>query len=250
MTERGAANLANLIELGFDTITVNIAPNLYRDLMRIGFEKFGNWCKPTELALYSSVPRVAIDWGIPLACVGENPFLTFGTGSGSTDGNAENWYRFPSPDEIRRSGLRLIFLGYFMEDFHDLVNARFAIENGLEVREGADADPERTGSIYNFVALDDDFVFVNQFLKHLKLGFGNVTQQVSSRVRDGTMTREEALELTRRYDGKVDVAYIREFAEFLGLNEEEFWIVAEKFRNPDLWERVGNEGWKLKYPPQ
>jgi len=276
LTERGAANLANLIELGFDTITVNIAPNLYRDMMRIGFEKFGNWCKPTELALYSSVPRVAIDWGIPLACVGENPFLTFGTGSGSTDGNAENlitmntlgggdlmpyleegiapdllhWYRFPSPDEIRRSGLRLIFLGYFMEDFHDLVNARFAIENGLEVREGADADPERTGSIYNFVALDDDFVFVNQFLKHLKLGFGNVTQQVSSRVRDGTMTREEALELTRRYDGKVDVAYIREFAEFLGLSEEEFWIVAEKFRNPDLWERVGNEGWKLRYPPQ
>jgi hypothetical protein len=73
---------------------------------------------------------------------------------------------------------------------------------------------------------------------------------VSSRVRDGTMTREEALELTRRYDGKVDVVYIREFAEFLGLSEEEFWIIAEKFRNPDLWERVGNEGWKLKYPPQ
>ena len=37
--------------------------------------------------LYYSDPdregRVAIDWGIPLACVGENPFLTFGTGSGS-----------------------------------------------------------------------------------------------------------------------------------------------------------------------
>lgn len=276
LTERGAANLANLISLGFDTITVNIAPGLYRDMMRIAFEKFANWCKPTELALYTSAPRIALDWGIPLVCLGENPSLTVGTGSGSMDGNAENiismstlsggdlspyveegiltellhWYRYPSPEEIRRANLRVIYLGYYMEDFHDLVNAKVAVAHGLKLREGSDADPERTGSIYNFVALDDDFVYVNHFLKSLKLGFGLVSQQCSMRVRDGTMTREEGLELIRRYDGKVDPQLIRRFAEFLDLTEDEFWIVAEKFRNPDLWERVGNTGWKLKHSPQ
>lgn len=276
MTERGAENLSNLISLGFDTITVNIAPVLYRDMMKVGFEKFGNWCKPTELALYASVPQVAIDWNIPLVCLGENPFLTLGTGSGSIDGNAENlasmhtlgggdlspyldeginpdllhWYRYPTIEAIRRSGLRMIFLGYYMKDFSDLVNAKVAVAHGLKLREDKDADPERTGSIYNFVALDDDFVFVNQFLKYLKLGFGLVSQQCSLRIRDGAMTRDEALELTRRFDGKVDPALIRDFAKFLGLSEDEFWLVAEKYRNPELWERVGNEGWQLKYPPQ
>lgn len=275
LTERGAENLANIISLGFDTVTVNIAPRLYRDLMRIGFEKFANWCKPTELALYASVPRVAVDWNIPLVCLGENPFVTLGTGSGSTDGNAENlvsmhtlgggdltpyleegvapelmhWYRYPSVDEIKRAGLRMIYLGYYMKDFHDLVNAKVAVAHGLKLRSKADSDPARTGSIYNFVALDDDFVFVNQFLKYLKLGFGLVSQQCSMRIRDGVMTRAEGLEMTRKYDGKVDPGYIRDFAHFLGLSEDEFWLVAEKFRNPDYWERVGNEGWRLKYPP-
>lgn len=275
MTTRGAYNLSNLVSLGFDTITVNIAPGIYRDAQKKAFLEQGNWARPSELALYSSVVKIAIDWGIPLVCYGENPYLRLGTGIESRDGNAErlttmhtlgggdltpylsagiarkqlHWYEYPTPDALARWAGRMIFLGYYMEDFHDLVNAKIAIEHGLRTRTGPHADPARTGSIYNFSALDDDFVIVNQYFKYLKLGFGLVSQDCSLRIRDSLMTREEALDLVRRYDGKCDEYYIRRFCAYLGISRADFDAAVERFRNPELWTKEGNGEWRLKHPP-
>lgn len=276
MTERGASNLANLIALGFDTITVNIAPETYRKAQRKAFLDQGNWARPSELALYSSVVKVAIDWEIPLVCYGENPFLRLGTGIESRDGNAEklttmhtlgggdltpylqagiareqlHWYTYPSQAELAEWSGKMIFLGYYMEDFHDLVNAKIAVAHGLKTRGGRHADPARTGSLYNFSALDDDFVIVNQYFKYLKLGFGLVSQDCSLRIRDGLMTRAEALELVAKYDGKCDEFYIRRFCDYLGIGRSTFDEAVERFRNPKLWTKQGNGEWRLRYPPK
>lgn len=276
LTGRGAYNLANLISLGFDTITVNIAPGTYRKTQRKAFLDQGNWARPSELALYSSVVKIAIDWEIPLVCYGENPFLRLGTGIDSRDGNAEklttmhtlgggdltpylqaglareqlHWYSYPTPEELAAWNGKMIFLGYYMEDFHDLVNAKIAIAHGLRTRNGRHADPARTGSLYNFAALDDDFVIVNQYFKYLKLGFGLVSQDCSLRIRDGLMTRDEALDLVAKYDGKCDEFYVRRFCGYLGITRAEFDAAVERFRNPDLWIKQGNEEWRLKHPPK
>ena len=61
------------------------------------------------------------------------------------------------------------------------------------------------------------------------------------------MTREEAIKLANKYDGKCGHRYISLFCDFLEITEDEFWEVAEAFRNPDIWERDGNE-WRHKYP--
>ena len=104
--------------------------------------------------------------------------------------------------------------------------------------------------INDFDALDDDFVHVNQMLKHFKFGFGKVTEQASGAIRNGVMSRAEAIEVIRKYDGKCADRYIRKFCEYIDCSEEEFWRVAESYRNPDIWERDGDGKWKLKYAIQ
>ena len=59
MTEIGAANISNLISMGFDVEVFTPAPHSSSHLSLVGFKKFGNVCKSTEMALFSAVPRIA-----------------------------------------------------------------------------------------------------------------------------------------------------------------------------------------------
>ena len=56
ITQRGVDNISNLIELGFDTMTINLAPKTWQALMRKAFLQFANWCKSTEMALFQVCP--------------------------------------------------------------------------------------------------------------------------------------------------------------------------------------------------
>ncbi len=271
ITKRGAKNLANLIELGFDTINVAPAPITSKQLMKNCFEKYGNLFNASELALYASLPIAAIAYQIPLILLGENPGLSFGTDVGSKDFNGNKmkhmntlqggnpnrfktdemgdrdlyWYRYPDDESMEKADLRIVYLGYFMPDFNDHTNARIAIEHGLEIREGEDANPNNIGGEATYVALDDDFVIVNQMLKYLKFGFGKATQEVGVAVRSGLMSREEGKKIIKAYDGKCHEKYIKQLANYLELSVEEFWDIADRYVNQDLFEKIDGK-WVMK----
>src|SRR3990167_7563064 len=88
LTDLGAHNIANLIELGFDTFSLSLNPQLWKRLMYEGFTRFGNWAKSTEMALYAIPIHVAIAYQIPLIFYGENPAHTIGERHGRMDGDA------------------------------------------------------------------------------------------------------------------------------------------------------------------
>ena len=273
-TNLGAYDLSNLVSLGFDLITVNIAPEVMKTAIRHSFLKFANWCKPSEMALYSSIPRIALSHGIALACAGENPFLTFGNECGSMDGDASNiftmntldggdltpyledgnttenmlLFKFPDKEKWADKTLRMIYLGYYIKDWSLTNNGKKAIKNGLKVRTGIEADPARTGAYHNHTFLDEDFVIVNNFLKYLKFGFGQASQQISDDIRHGILRREDMVDFVRKYDGCCDIEYIRRFIEYIEITEETFWEVANKARNRDIWEKV-DQNWQLKVIP-
>lgn len=271
--ERGAQNLANLVSLGFDVITVAPAPQTSKTLMRNCFIKFGNLFNAAELSLYACLPKTAIAYRIPLVLLGENPALAWGTAvGGSLDylatgprhshtlqgGHYEKflaegmdaadvyWYRYPHDHEMATVGLQTVYLGYFISDFNDHSNARTGVENGLRLREGAEADPENTGAFYSWSCLDDDFVLVNQYLKYLKYGFGMACQEVSGAIRAGLLTREEGMAYVKRYDGKLARHYVARLANYIGMTVEEFHATAETFRNREIWSQDASGGWKLK----
>lgn len=276
IAERGTRNLSNLVAKGFDLHFTSPGPRTWKKMLRMGFREHAQWTRASELALYSSMPRVATAFNIPLIFLGENPALAFGAKAGGDGAEANGlrdydtlagaslqpwldrgipmeklfWYRFPSDEDIERLSLRMIYLGYFIRDFNDIGNTTFAKLQDFMPRQGKDADPAYTGSINPYESVDEDFVHVNQYLKSIKLGFGKVVQQASVQVRYGVIDREKALELVRDYDGRVDRELIDRFCAYLEIPPEEFDAIVERYRNRDLWQMNNHGEWELRYPPR
>lgn len=273
VTERGVNNISNLIELGFDVVLSAPAPETWRQLMRLSFNTFTNWCRSTELALFSSVPQIAIRYNIPLILWGENPGLQVGDlktlGRTGYDGNnlrymntlsggGMNWildsgfqhrellpYGYPRPDEFDKSKLQIVYLGWFLGDWSEVDNAKYACANGLEIREDT---VQKTGDLYGVTALDEDWVTLNQMIKYYKFGFGRVTDYVNEDLRLGRMTREKGIQLVEQYDDACSDEYIESFCAYIDISVVKFWeqVHASLNRNLFTLERDGTIRRKFK----
>ncbi len=266
--ERGAYNLANLISLGFDTVSLSLDPQAWKKMMRRSFFLYSNWCRSTEMALYAIPIHISIAYKIPLVFLGENPALTIGEKHGRLDGDASqmkhsntlgggvpdkelsegssardlHFYTYPPDDDMEHAGMRIVYLGYYIEEWSGRNNADFAIDHGLKTR---NEPPEKIGDLWGVSALDEDFRLVNQMLKYLKFGFGHVTDQVCDAINLGAMSRDEGIELVKKYDGKCDHLYVKRFCDYLEISEEEFWEVAESVRNRNIWSTNERGQWRL-----
>lgn len=260
VTERGVNNISNLIELGFDAVLSAPAPETWRQLMRVSFNTFTNWCRSTELALFSSVPQIAIRYNIPLILWGENPGLQVGDlktlGRTGYDGNnlrfmntlsggGMNWildsgfqhrellpYVYPSSDEFDKSKLQIVYLGWFLGDWSEVDNAKYSCANGLEIREDT---VQGTGDLYGVTALDEDWVTLNQMIKYYKFGFGRVTDYVNEDIRLGRMTREKGVSLVEAYDDACSDEYIDSFCAYIGIPVGKFWEQVRVSANRELF---------------
>ncbi|MEO0443046.1 MAG: N-acetyl sugar amidotransferase [Pseudomonadota bacterium] len=248
VTERGVDNISSLIELGFDCVVSAPAPGTWQQLMREGFLQFTNWCKSTELALFSSVPQLAIHYDIPLILWGENPGLQLGDmktlGRTGYDGNnlrnmntlaggAMDWilsshgdhgdlipYRYPSTGAFEQSNIQIVYLGWFLGDWSLVNNADYACLQGLKIRQDS---VENTGDLYGVTSLDEDWVTLNQMIKYYKFGFGRVTDYVNEEIRLARMSRAEGIALVEQYDHCCSDQYIESFCEFIDISVSQFW---------------------------
>ncbi len=266
VTLRGVDNISNLIELGFDTIISAPAPETWRRLMRAAFDRFTNWARSTELALFSCVPQLAIRYGIPLILWGENPGLQLGDlstlGRTGYDGNnlrhmntlsggGLDWmleggfaeegllpYRYPGASEFEAIDLQIVYLGWFLGDWSLVNNAAYSCAYGLEKR---DDRVENTGDLFGVTSLDEDWVTLNQMIKYFKFGFGRVTDYVNEEIRLGRISRDAAIELVERYDDSCAPEYIESFCEYIGISVNQFWEHVRKSVNPALFD-IASDG--------
>jgi N-acetyl sugar amidotransferase len=260
VTERGVNNISNLIELGFDVVISAPAPGTWKQLMRASFDKFTNWARSTELALFSSVPQLAIHYDIPLILWGENPGLQLGDlktlGRTGYDGNnlrymntlsggGLDWireagfelkdlipYQYPTPEDFEHHKLQIIYLGWFLGDWSLVNNGMYAATSGLEIRQDSVVN---TGDLHGVTSLDEDWVTLNQMIKYYKFGFGRVTDYVNEEIRLGRMTREAAIELVELYDDACGSNYIESFSEYIGISVSQFWEKVHTSVNPNLF---------------
>lgn len=266
VTERGTRNISKLIDLGFDVVISAPAPGVWKTLMREAFDRFTNWCKSTELALFSSVPQLAIRYNIPLILWGENPGLQLGDlgtlGKTGYDGNnlrymntlsgaALDWmletgidlkqlipYQYPTPEEFDEHGLQVVYLGWFLGDWSLTNNGMYSTANGLEIR----TDPvENTGDLRGVTSLDEDWVTFNQMIKYYKFGFGRVTDYCNEEIRHGNMTRTRGIELVEKYDDAGSDEYISSFCDYIGIGKDQFWAQVHASVNKDLF-TIHNDG--------
>ncbi len=263
ITKRGVDNLSNLINLGFDCISINPSPVTWKELMKLSFYKYVNPFKSTELALFSSVPRLAIAYQIPLIWWGENSALQLGEvsimGKTGSDGNnlrkmntlgggdiswiLENnfkknqilQYCYPSEEEIEKAGLRITFLGYFWKDWSLIDNANFSALRGLEIRKN---HPLEIGEHVGVTALDEDWTPMNQMLKYLKYGFGRTTDYINEDIRLKRISREEGIDIVKKYDGSCSQEFIKSFCDFIEITVEEFWDIVDPVVNKRYFKKI------------
>ena len=259
VTERGVNNLSNLIELGFDVVISAPAPGTWRTLKKKGFQKFANSFRSTEMALFASVPQIAIKYGIKLILWGENPGLQLGDmktlGRNGYDGNSLRYmntlssgldwmikcgfdrselisYLYPDTIEFEKYDLQIVYLGWFLGDWSLVNNAKYSCATGLEIRTDG---VEKTGDLYGVTALDEDFTPVNQLLKYYKFGFGRVTDYVNEEIRLGRISRNEGIGLVEKYDDAHDENYIKNYCDYLGITSDDFWLTVRHHANKALF---------------
>ena len=260
VTQRGVDNISGLINLGFDCVISSPSPETWRKLMRHSFDQFTNWAKSTELALFSSVPQLAIQYDIPLILWGENPGLQLGDlktlGKTGYDGNnlrnmntlgggSLDWitdlhedngdlipYRYPDEDEFELARIQIVYLGWFLGDWSLVNNASYSCLDGIEIREDT---VENTGDLYGVTSLDEDWVTLNQMIKYYKFGFGRVTDYANEGIRNGEMTRDDAIKLVDKYDDSCSDEYIKSFCDYIDITVNQFWEQVRKNVNQELF---------------
>lgn len=260
MSEIGANNLTNLIEMGFDIIAATPAPQTAAQLALESFKQFGNVCKSTEMSLFSTVPRLAIELGVNTIFWGENPALQVGDaaveGFDEFDGNnlrrlntltagGTDWlkeavkapylaehYLYPDEIEFEKKKINIFYLGPAWDDWSNDDNSIYASLQGLTLRPGEELE---TGDLSNASMLDEEFTNINMMLKYYKFGFGRATDTVNEKIRSGRMTREEAILIVDKYDGLCSDRIIRSFSAYVGITETEFWDIANPWVNDDIF---------------
>jgi N-acetyl sugar amidotransferase len=259
VTERGVDNLSNLVELGFDVVVSAPAPQSWMKFKKAGFDRFTNSFRSTEMALFASVPQIAIRYGISLILWGENPGLQLGdlgtlglTGydgnnlrNGNTLSSGADWllecggtekelipYRYPSAEEFLRHDLQIVYLGWFLGDWSLVNNAAYSCVNGLEIRVDS---VDKTGDLFGVTALDEDFTPINQLIKYYKFGFGRVTEYVNEEIRLGRMEREKGIDLIEKYDGTYDEKYVGDYCDYLSISKDTFWDKLRESSNKNLF---------------
>jgi N-acetyl sugar amidotransferase len=261
ISQIGADNLSNLVRLGFDVLMLGPAPRLSRELVREAFFRFCNWCKATEMALFSGVPRIAVDKKIPLIFWGENPALQVGDmgtlGSSIWDGNnlvnsntlaggdlqwfqqvakdpkRLRFYEFPKKAELQKHKINTVFLGPAWKDWSAETNSRVSLAHGLKFRGGR---PEDTGDLLGTNMVDEDWTIVHFLLKYYKLGFARGTEHANMLIRSGLITREEGVFFAEKYDYACAPKYIRSFCRYIRVTEKEFWQTVRKFSPPAMFD--------------
>ena len=261
--ELGNKNLKNFIDSGYSHIHISPDAEVMRRFNKYGFIEKGFPYYGWLTAILTSVVRTAISFNIPLIFYGEDGEVEYG-GSNKTsqeslfdidymksvylegghdkvlrlfedvDESSLYFWRFPDKQELAEKELYLTHWSYF-EPWDSYRNYLVAKDKcGLEENEDGNS-----GTFTNFAQNDQLLYSLHVYLMYLKFGFGRAIQDAGIEIRRGAMTRDQAINLVRVYDGIYPEGYIDRYLEYYQMTKSEFDGVLEKWVNKDLFEKVG-----------
>lgn len=269
MTEAGMHNLKNISE-EFGCNIISLKPNIktQKKLMRYTFEKYG---KPTwyiDRLIYTYPLHMSLKFNTPLLVYGENVSYEYGGNNYKESYSAKdqinngvaigideqeliknadiskkdlNLTEAPSKDDIDK--LDPIYVSYFVE-WNSFKNYEFAKKHGFH---DLTHEWRRTHHIEDFDQIDSRAYLVHSWMKYPKFGHATATDYAARMIRYGYLTRDEAIKLVKEHDSKLDPLCVRDFCEFCGYTETEFWKIVDSLYNREIFEK-NNDKWELKQP--
>ena len=269
-TDIGRKNLDSLVESGFDLVLGKPNGIINRKLTKLSFDILGDPFQPFIYGQTNFPLNIALKYGVSLIMYGENGEVEYG---GDMKGayiptkeikNADThyfskfppdaWekygiskkdlysYMAPNYEDILKNKIEMHFMGYYKK-----WDANYMYEYCKE-NTGFSADSERSEGTYtNFASLDDKLDGFHYYLSYLKFGIGRATSDTASHIRAGRLTREEGIELVKKYDGEFPAKHLDTFLKYCGITIEELNSVLDSWRSEHLWEKI-NGCWRLKNP--
>ena len=264
----GQKNLENCRQFG-DMIEFKKNPGVYKKMCLEGFRRVGDHEWPNHIGIFTIPIRVAVQFKIPLVIWGENSQLEYGGPKASRMRNVldRRWleefggllghsvedmvgvdgitkedlvsYVYPSEEELASAGITGIFLGYYFK-WDARPQVELMKQYGFSVKEDGPVE----GTYTNYENLDDALVSIHDYLKYTKFGFGRATDHACLDIRNGRITRDEGIELVKKYDGKLHKHILTDFINYFNINEEEFFKVVDSFTDKAIFEM--DESGKLK----
>jgi N-acetyl sugar amidotransferase len=254
-----------------DHIIVRPGEDMLVKMNRVGFKLQGDMNWHAHCGIFTTPIQVAVRYKVPLMMWGEQGFMDIGgmysyndfyefTAKSRlehglrgydwhdfTDEGLEKqgrpelkegigpkdllWAMYPSDEEIDGVGVRGIYLNNFV-DFDGETNAKLMME--LYGWMPAQIPFERTYRIFSNV---DDMHEngIHDYLKFVKLGYGRGTDHATKDIRAGRMTREEGIEMVRKYDHVKPRRDLERWLKYVDMTEEEFDCICDTFRNEKVW---------------
>ncbi len=274
-TKLGMRNLTNLIkQFECDLLRFTSSPGAVRRLSRYALKRMGDATWHYHAGIMTFPIQVAVKYRIPLMIWGEEGFSEL-TGMYNQDDMVEFTKKkrqehmmrgfepqdiledelaikegitykdmapffYPSDQDIEDIGLRGIYLSNYLN-----WNARKQTEFMIEKYSFETAqERDRTYNIYD--KLEDMCANgVHDYLKYLKFGYGRATDDASTDIRHGRLTREQGIELIMRHD-PVRPRDMDLYLEYINMSESEFMQSIEKFRDSSIWEKDIDGKWVVK----
>ncbi len=271
-TEIGWQNFQGMIHTGnLANVLGTPAGETHRKLTKLSFEILGDPFQPFIYGQTNFPLQVAVNYGIPLVMYGENGEVEYGgdmknaftptrdykgdhkkhyfSGMGPEDlvkyGISENDiapYMAPSNDKLDNLGCEIHFYGYYKKWIPQEFYYYCTEHTGFK------ANPVRSEGTYSkYASLDDKLDGFHYFLAYIKFGLGRATSDSAHEIRDNHLTREEGVQLVRKFDGEFPVHNFQIFLEYCGITEDYFWEVIDSWRSPHLWGKDKEGNWKLRH---
>jgi N-acetyl sugar amidotransferase len=269
-SEEGYHNREAMIQAGFDHLYFRPDQNVQRKLAKRFFVERGN----PKVAWNASINipmRIAVNFNIRLVFYAEHGESYYGGKMLRKDSNKirdfteavehqieddpRNWvdevitindlqpYIYPGMEEISRVGITAYFLGYFIK-WSSYENYKF-IKNKIDFRNCSKG--RSCGTFIAWDSIDDKIDDLYFYMQYIKFGFGRAVRDASRQIQNGHISREEGLELAKKYDDEFPHEYFDEVLKYLDITDKEFHEIVDKHRNPEIWEKEDGV-FKLRYP--
>jgi N-acetyl sugar amidotransferase len=243
--------------------------DVLKKLNRLGFKKMGDMNWQNHCGIFTAPISVATKFNIPLIIWGEtawdisgmfepDDFVEFSARVRHEHGlRGYEWYdflddpidklsekdmiwaKYPTDEEILKVGVRGLYIGNFFKWDPNWHVKMVQNEYGWKP---AEKPFERT--YRRFSNLDDRYENgVHDLMKFIKFGYGRCSDHASKDIRTGFMTRDEGIEMVKKYDHVVssDLYY---WLDYVDMKEDEFWQIADTFRDPNVWYIQDDQWWK------